>query len=779
MTETLFAPSGRLRDDLAQLLGQDELSSFAHIPEADRLLGASGNRWRFHCLMGLSRFWVEESSSQPRRESREGNGESALAPAISKDELDRAVEDLLAALYVGGRPIAFLILDRAPKVEIYWGTPVVGDLDDEMAVLLASALPGAQLNEASGADGGHLQELNRLDKRALMTGIPTPKRDQTERVLRGLLASGSQAGALPHLTGKGEACWAYIVLARPLEMARITATLETIAEEIRRVGNTHLRRGSVEEGNHPLARYYVELLEAALDKYQAAQLQGAWEVRSVFLATDQPTLRRGMSLLAAAFSGNASRPRPLRIREGIPAPARLEQEQLCPGTVLNTPDLAVLVRPPRQEFPGYAISIPRVFGLALPESESEADRENAPRRVAIGSVLDRGGRRATGEWLELDVEDFAKHALITGVTGSGKTETCFFLLDQLWREHEVPFLVIEPAKREYRALVGVEGYADLKVYSLGEEQQHEFRLNPFEVPPGIHVQMHIDLLRVLFNASFSGLYAPMPYLLEEALYELYEERGWNLVTGGRPDHAFCTRNPTLSEFVTKVDEVVTRAGYDSEVTQNVATALRVRLNSLSVGAKGRILDTRDSLPMEELLARPAILELAGIGDPETAAFLMGLLWMRLYEHRLAQGPHPLRHLTLVEEAHRLLARATAQSAAHSDAPQIREKALETFSQMLMELRAFGEGLFIADQSPTKIHSDALKGTNLKVAHRLVAEEDRKAVGGSTNMSDTQERALATLAVGQAAVYAEGLEMPFLVRIPPFRRYALPEEPQKR
>jgi hypothetical protein len=261
----------------------------------------------------------------------------------------------------------------------------------------------------------------------------------------------------------------------------------------------------------------------------------------------------------------------------------------------------------------------------------------------------------------------------------------------------------------------------------------------------------------------------MPYLLEEALYEIYRERGWDLSSGacslGRS-----SRFPTLSDLCAKVEEVVERAGYDPEVTQNVQTALRVRLNSLKMGAKGRMLDSQDSMPMEELLEGPAVLELAAIGDPEVVAFLMGLLWLRLYEHRFAQGPSPLRHITLLEEAHRLLARQI-QPSGHPEVSNVRAQAVEVFCNMLAELRAFGEGLIIVDQSPTKLHPDILKNTNLKVVHRLVAKEDREAIGGCTNMSEAQMRALATLTTGQAACYTEGMKEPFLVQVPPFRTYA--------
>lgn len=721
-SSSLFVPSGDLRRDIAQLLGQQEADE---LPRPSLPLEGQS----FVRIGGMAR-----SEKDGRK---------------SKESLRQITEDLLLGLYALRHPFAFLILREGLEITVHWA--LAGE-QEGLEYLLRSSLPGIPLTNSEAA--ALSSYLRHLPYSALMTGIPSPKEGEgLERLIRGLAASGSS-----NLKG-----WAYLVLARPVDPQTVAATFETLAEEARRVKNTYLRKTSIEEDNHPLAKYYLELLEAALGKYKVARIAGAWEAHTALLAAHQETLERGMALLAAIFSGEKSLPRPIRISRCAAAPT---SSSIFPSNVLNTLDLALLVQLPQEEMPGYQVFPDARFAVALPECSINMNKH---KLLAVGKVLDRG--EPTGQWLELEVEDLTKHAFITGVTGSGKTESCLFLLDQLWREHHVPFLVIEPAKQEYRALKNCRGYEDLKVFTLGDEREAPFRLNPFEVPQRIHVQTHIDLLRALFNASFAGLYAPMPYLLEEALYEIYLERGWDLASGECQSPATASKFPTLSDLCAKVEEVVERAGYDPEVTQNVQTALKVRLNSLRIGAKGRILDTQESIPIKELLGSPTVLELAAIGDPEVVAFLMGLLWLRLYEHRFAQGPSPLKHLTLLEEAHRLLARQI-QFSGHPEVSNVRAQAVEVFCNMLAELRAFGEGLIIVDQSPTKLHPDVLKNTNLKLVHRLVAEEDRKAIGGCTNMQESQMRALAILTTGQAACYAEGLKEPFLLQLPPFRAYAL-------
>lgn len=637
----------------------------------------------------------------------------------------RPLEDLLMALHAAGRPVALVVAQEAGEVGVYLGTPGEPILLQEA---LIGHVPGVQLEETSVLD------LEGLSWIAALTGFPAADSDLT-RLVRGLFHP------------QGGRRWAYMVWAVPAAEQTVTEGLRALAEDIRRLKNAYLRRGSVEETNNPEVEVHLRRLMQAWKKQQEASLTGGWETTVALAAADTSTRDLGAAFLAAAFAGPSSHPIRIVRSNGHPLGS-------LPITLLPTPDLAKFLDLPREETPGYRIREVVRGSVAIPK---------VLQGLRLGSVLDRG--RPTAQPFSFPPEDLTKHVFVTGVTGSGKTETCFVLLHQLWQEHHIPFLVIEPAKREYHSLREFPSFRDLTVFRLGTGEEG-LRLNPLEVPAGIHVQTHLDLLRTLFHATFAGFYAPMPYLLEEALYRVYMERGWDLVTGKATSPAPACF-PTLTDLCRKVDEVVLEAGYDSEVTQNVLTALRVRLNSLRLGAKGRLLDVPLSTPFAEILERPVVLELAALGDPETAAFLMGLLWLRLYEHRMTQGPRPLQHVTLIEEAHRLLAH-TIQHAVHPELSNIRAQALETFSHMLAELRAFGEGLIVVDQSPTKLHPDVLKNTNLKVVHRLVAKEDREAIAGCTNMTPAQARALATLSVGEAFAYAEGLDKPVHIRLPLLR-----------
>jgi hypothetical protein len=368
----------------------------------------------------------------------------------------------------------------------------------------------------------------------------------------------------------------------------------------------------------------------------------------------------------------------------------------------------------------------------------------------------------------VDLDTLARHTFVAGVTGSGKTNTTFYLLKQAVAAG-APFLVIEPAKTEYRALLADRPLgADLRVYTLGNERVAPFRLNPFEVPMGAAVGVHLDLLRSAFSAAF-GMWTPLPQVLEQSLHAVYRDRGWDITRNrnhrlpqsdsASPVDRFASF-PTLTDLVSKVDEVVPELGYDPEATSRIRAALLNRLNALRIGGRGRMLDTRESLDMAELLSHPTVFGLEGTGDDDDKAFLMGLLLIRLVEHRRSnKRAEGLRHLLVVEEAHRLLANVPNRAAEDESNP--RGKAVETFANLLAEIRAYGQGVVIADQVPVKLAPDVIKNTNLRIAHRLVANDDREVLAGAMGMDQRQAEALATLPRGRAAVFSEGDDTPVL------------------
>ncbi|MGW4043144.1 ATP-binding protein [Streptomyces sp. NPDC004721] len=681
----------------------------------------------------------------------------------AKDPVAPVTRDLLVGLHQYKVPVAFLAGGEPGRVSLRIATWLPAGGQEPLACrncrLLQSALralyPAVVLAPDEADTGGWPLGGLALGMPTLKATADTDGLGQLDRLLQGL----------------GSARWSALVLAQPVAEEVVRELRMSLINEMRSV-QTGVELNGVPS---PLAEHYVELLARQLHRLTEGLGTGAWRT-AVYLLSDGDGFAETSSLWRGVFSGQDSLPEPVRVweRDNVPGLAAawampdLVDNHPAPGlyqrpfehqTLLTSSQLATYVRFPETETHGFGISEIPNFDTVPPTNGADA--------LMLGSVVERAAVTPTG--YGICPAKLTRHAFVTGVTGSGKTNTVFHLLRQAGAL-AVPFLVLEPAKTEYRALLRDPRLGPvLRVLTLGNENVSPFRLNPFEVPEGIPVAVHLDLLRSVFNASF-GMWTPLPQILEMSLHGIYTDRGWDITTGGnRRLDATADRAdafPTLSDLVRKVEEIVPRLGYEDKVTGDMRAALCTRLNSLRTGGKGRMLDTRHSLPISSLLGQSTVLELEGMGDDDDKAFMMGLLMIRLAEQRRTQGDtEELRHLLIVEEAHRLLA-DTGSAAARSEAEaDVKGKAVETFTSLLSEIRAYGQGVVVVDQIPTKVARDVLKNTNLKVAHRIVAGDDRQVLGDAMVMTARQDVAMASLPAGRAAVFTDGEDAPLLVQVP--------------
>lgn len=689
---------------------------------------------------------------------------------------EQYMEDLITGCHGQGLTFAYLVVGRGNAVQVYVGLQGP-QADAILSTALRGAFPAIELAERPTERlGSELNATPIFSYLGRLTGVPTLKTGRT----------GEQSGTVQQierlLRGMYGEQWGYLVLGRPMPYDQVLRLASGVFQQIYQLSplaqkNVPIAPNITAEQVDRQVQYCIELLERQLKRLDRGKAQGMWQTDVHLFAASKAGLDRARALCNAIFAGEDSAPEPVRTFECRSETPPNNVDRF--STLLNSHELAVLAQLPREEMPGYAVRDYARFDVALPaETSSGADDI-----VNIGKIMD--GTTPTGNWYAVPRDDFAKHGLVVGVTGSGKTNTLFHLLDRLWnRGQGIPFLVIEPAKAEYRDLRTVPGFENLRIFTLGDERWAPFRLNPFEFEIGeaenrIHVQTHIDYLKSVFNAAFI-LYAPMPYVLETCLHEIYQDKGWDLTTSQnrrlppqeRGNEARWPVFPTLTDLYRKVDEVVDRLGYEERIQMDVKAGLKARIGSLRLGGKGLMLDVRHSVPMQELLAQPTVLELERIGNDDEKAFVIGLLLTRLYEYRVVQAragktTGSLQHVTVFEEAHRLLKNVPTEVG--TEEANVKGQAVESFANMLSEIRAYGQGVLIAEQIPSKLAPDAIKNTNLKVLHRIVAQDDRDAMGGAMNLEESQKRFVTTLRTGQAVVYAEGADRPYLVEVFSFRK----------
>lgn len=419
--------------------------------------------------------------------------------------------------------------------------------------------------------------------------------------------------------------------------------------------------------------------------------------------------------------------------------------------------------PVKNNFPGFVLDT----GLG------ERSGRRAPRSlIRLGSYLDVQSPNPVPA--EFDSQQLAKHGLIVGVPGSGKTTAMFNILNQLWdvpEDQKIPFIVLEPAKTEYRALKTLPSFSDdLLVFTLGDESVSPFRFNPMEVLPGIKIESHISRLQACFVGAFN-LFDPLPIFLEQAIRQTYLEKGWYDDSCGGDEGL---ETPTLSDLCRNAEEIVERSGFDAKMKSDFKASLLERLNSLRRGSKGRMLDTRHTIPMDELMGRPVVLELDSLNGDEKSLLMMFLL-SYVYEYckiRRKSGS-PLKHMLLVEEAHNLIAANHGGSDSRADPG---EKTIELFVNMLAEMRALGQGILIADQLPTAIAPQAVKQTNVKILMRVTAKDDREEIGNTMDLDEEQMHQVVNFKTGHAYVYHEGEDHVRMLRMRNFKDEFGIEEP---
>ena len=420
----------------------------------------------------------------------------------------------------------------------------------------------------------------------------------------------------------------------------------------------------------------------------------------------------------------------------------VENDEVSLGNWYSPNELGLIAGLPEKEVVGLALNEEVEFGLnaKTPDKDGEI--------ISLGNLVQSGNEIDTKVYLEKSALN--KHIFITGVTGTGKTTTC----QKLLLESELPFLVIEPAKTEYRILMNKPKTEDILIFTLGNDKVAPFRLNPFEFFEGESITSRVDMLKAAMEASFD-MEAAIPQIIESAMYSCYEDYGWNIDTDENekfenPYDEGVYSFPTLEDLLNKIETEVTKHNFDDRLKKDYIGSITARLQGLLVGSKGQMLNSRRSIDFRELIEKKVVLEIEGIKNGTEKSLVMGFILTNLCEALRAKynKDKHFKHITLIEEAHRLLSKYTPGDSLN------KKNSVETFADMLAEVRKYGESLIIADQIPNKMTPEVLKNTNTKIVHKIFAEDDKEAIGNTISLSKEQKDFLSSLPTGRAIVFSQ-------------------------
>ena len=425
------------------------------------------------------------------------------------------------------------------------------------------------------------------------------------------------------------------------------------------------------------------------------------------------------------------------------------------ATSLSGKELAYSLNFPQHSVAGFPVIECAEFGRNVVRYDSLKGQS----KLDIGHIFHMN--HVENGVVSLSKESLASHTFITGSTGSGKSNTVYQMIDAA-ADHGVKFLVIEPAKGEYKNIFGSD--ENVSVYGTNPYISPMLRLNPFSFSSGIHIFEHMDRLVEIFNVCWP-MYAAMPAVLKSAIEKSYIDCGWDLMrsTNRYGENIY----PDFADVARNIKEIIDTSEYDAENKGAYKGSLLTRLQALTTGINGTIF-VADELTPEELFDKNVIVDLSRVGSSETKALIMGMLVLKLQEHRMAEPGRMnsrLKHITVLEEAHNLLRRTSTEQS--PDSANLMGKSVEMLSNAIAEMRTYGEGFIIVDQAPGLLDMAVIRNTNTKIVMRLPDQGDRELVGRAANLNDDQITELAKLPCGVAAVYQNEWVKPVLCKIEKF------------
>lgn len=424
-------------------------------------------------------------------------------------------------------------------------------------------------------------------------------------------------------------------------------------------------------------------------------------------------------------------------------------------TALSGKELAYSLNFPQKSIAGLPVIQCAEFGRNITTYD---DNINDNNKIEIGHIYHMNHEEKSE--VEISKKSLTSHTFITGSTGSGKSNTVYQIINKHY-EQGGKFLVIEPAKGEYKNIFGNKD--DVNVYGTNPKIMPLLKLNPFSFPKEIHILEHLDRLVEIFNVCWP-MYAAMPAVLKKAIERAYEDTGWDLTKSIN----YFDENyyPTFKDVARNIKEIIDTSEYDTENKGAYKGSLLTRLESLTNGINGLIFNENE-IPANKLFDENTIIDLSRVGSTETKSLLMGMLILKLQEYRMTSNVmnEDLKHLTILEEAHNILRNTASET--NLEGGNISGKSVEMISNAIAEMRTYGEGFVIVDQAPGLLDMSSIRNTNTKIIMRLPDKSDRELVGKAANLNDEQIEELAKLPCGVSAIYQNEWIEPVLCKVDKF------------
>ena len=689
---------------------------------------------------------------------------NSIATTSTKTIGDAVTKSPAGALASGGQAVGAIIGSAIGSIVPGLGT-YIGGLVGGFAGNVVGALVGSKTKSEAYSEG--------ITK---LTAVTEGTQDSTSKAI----AKGKNfGGSLGYGFSRGT----------------IDTTSETDTQT--RGTNKSISLGTSENTMYTYKSYVVSdliaKLEATIKRIDESKANGLWRYGAYIFSKDPTTTKNAANFLRAISQGEASHIEPAFIQTWLretskdltafgeiskyvkhfthPVFGALTDGRyvmtVTPTSDVSTTELANVFAFPRHALNSLPVIECARFGRE-PHSLIELPRD-PKETVEIGCAYHMHLEEEKNR-IKLSKEELKTHTFITGSTGSGKSNTIYTLLAELCPEDsgKINFLVIEPAKGEYKDVFG--GRKDVEVYGTNPfKAPNLLKINPFSFPPDIHVLEHIDRLVEVFNACWP-MYAAMPAILKESVEKAYEFVGWNLKTSKYPGEF-----PTFNTLMTVLPKVIDTSAYSADTSNDYKGALLTRVRSLTTGIQGQILGLDTDIVNEALFNKNVIVDLSRVGSSETKALLMGVLVLKLQEFRISESEEKdkktrnkkLHHITVLEEAHHLLRRTSTEQSQESS--NLQGKSVEMLANAIAEMRTYGEGFIIADQSPGLMDMSVIRNTNTKIILRLPDESDRMLVGKAAGLSDIQVSELSRLKCGVAAISQSGWLEPVLCKIDEFEK----------